>query len=120
MLCRDALRQRAGGPRHGGPGNHAAVAARLSALEERPLMSPQRLGVRLTRLEHDAHRVLWVADVCVSLVVSFRQPCLTSNQNEQSCQGWHSGVLTICIDATHHSFAPSTNRVRTLFTSARN
>jgi hypothetical protein len=32
-------------------------------------------------------------------IVSFRQPCLTSNQNEQSCQGWLSGVLTICIDA---------------------
>ena len=39
--------------------------------------------------------------------VSFRQPCLTSNQNEQSCHGWHSGVLPICIDATYHSFAPS-------------
>ena len=29
MFCRDALSQRAGGPRHGGPGNHAAVAARF-------------------------------------------------------------------------------------------
>jgi hypothetical protein len=31
-------------------------------------MSPHRLGARLTRLEHDAQRVLWVADVRVSLV----------------------------------------------------
>jgi hypothetical protein len=31
-------------------------------------MSLPRLGARLTRLEHDAHRVLWVADVRVSLV----------------------------------------------------
>ena len=31
-------------------------------------MSPHRLGARLTRLEHDAHRVQWVADVRVSLV----------------------------------------------------
>jgi hypothetical protein len=68
MFCRDALSQRTGGPLHGGPGNHAAVSARLSALEERPRMSPHRLGTRLTRLEPDAHRVLWVADVQVSLV----------------------------------------------------
>ena len=31
-------------------------------------MSLHRLGARLTRLEHDTHRVLWVADVRVSLV----------------------------------------------------
>ena len=44
----------------------------------------------------------------ISMVrASFRQPCLTFNQNEQSCHGWHSGVLTICMDATHYSFAPS-------------
>src|SRR6266702_1896500 len=33
--------------------------------------------------------------------VSFRQPCLTSNQHEQSGDGWHSGVLTVCMGATH-------------------
>jgi hypothetical protein len=31
-------------------------------------MSLSRLGTRLTRLEHDAHRAQWVADVQVSLV----------------------------------------------------
>jgi hypothetical protein len=70
MFCRDALRQRAGGPRHGGPGNHAAVAARLSALEARPRMSLSRLDTRVAHLEARRARaaspsgpvVVWMAD----------------------------------------------------------
>jgi len=42
--------------------------ARLSALEARPRMSLHRLGARLTRLEHNARRVLWTADFRASCV----------------------------------------------------
>src|SRR4029450_1760685 len=70
MLCRDALCQRARGPLHGGPGHHAAVSARLSALEERPPMSLHHLGARMTRLEAQRVRttspsglvIVWMAD----------------------------------------------------------
>jgi hypothetical protein len=37
-------------------------------MEEQPRMSLHRLGARLTRLEHDARRVLWAADLRVSCV----------------------------------------------------
>src|SRR4029450_7980770 len=70
MFCRDALRQRTGGPLHGGPGNHAAVSARLSALEERRFMSLSRLDTRVAHLEARRARaaspsgpvVVWMAD----------------------------------------------------------
>ena len=70
MFCRDALRQRAGGPRHGGLGHHAAVAARLSTLEERRFMSLARLDTRVAHLEARRARttspsglvVVWMAD----------------------------------------------------------
>src|SRR4030095_12622591 len=70
MLCRDALCQRARGPLHGGPGHHAAVSARLSALEERPPMSLHHLGARMTRLEAQRVRttspsglvIVWMAE----------------------------------------------------------
>jgi hypothetical protein len=44
------------------------MPASLAALEERPRMSLHRLGARLTRLEHDARRVLWFADLQGSFV----------------------------------------------------
>jgi hypothetical protein len=61
-------RGRAGGHHQGRPGSPPAVMARLPALEERPRMSLSRLGTRLTRLEHDASRLLWTADFQASCV----------------------------------------------------
>jgi hypothetical protein len=65
-------------------------------------MSLQRLGARLTRLEHDARRVLWVADVRVSLVRLMAEASTEISLAPRSVQ-----ELCIAVEQTLHLLSPA-------------
>ena len=65
-------------------------------------MSPHRLGARLTRLEHDAHRVQWVADVRVSLVRLTAEASTEIGLAPRSVQ-----ELCTALEQTFHVLRPS-------------
>jgi hypothetical protein len=65
-------------------------------------MSLPRLGARLTRLEHDAHRVQWVADVRVSLVRLMAEASTEIGLAPNSVQ-----ELCIAVEQTCHLLSPA-------------
>jgi hypothetical protein len=76
--------------------------ARLSTLEEWPRMSLHRLGARLTRLEHDARRVLWTADFRASCVRLMAEASTEIGLAPSSVQ-----ELCIAVEQTFHLLRPA-------------